>query len=99
MKPGARFYSGVCDTMVVVVRSAADVDLRCGGWPMATTPVGSEDRGAPVDGLAGGSLLGKRYEDQASGLEVLCAKGGAGTLTVGDVPLVVKAPKALPSSD
>ncbi len=49
--------------------------------------------------LADPTLLGKRYEDEVSGLEVLCSKGGDGTLTLDDRPLVVKSAKPLPSSD
>jgi len=41
----------------------------------------------------------KRYEDEVSGLEVLCSKGGNGTLTFDAKPLVVKSAKPLPSSD
>ena len=44
-------------------------------------------------------LLGKRYADDELGLELLCTQGGAGTLTVGEQPLLVKGAKPLPSSD
>ena len=33
------------------------------------------------------------------GVEVLCTQGGAGSLTIGDAPLLVKGAKPLPSSD
>ena len=46
-----------------------------------------------------GTLLGKRYAHEASGLEVLCTKPGEGGLTVGTDPVPVKAAKPLPSSD
>jgi hypothetical protein len=48
---------------------------------------------------AGGSYSGKRYGDDISGIEVLCTKSGAGTLSVDGRPLIVRAPKRLPSSD
>jgi hypothetical protein len=44
-------------------------------------------------------LLGKRYADESSGLEVLCTKPGPGPLTVDGRPLEVKGPKPLPASD
>ena len=46
-----------------------------------------------------GTLLGKRYAHEASGLEVLCTKAGEGGLTVGGEPVPVKAAKPLPASD
>jgi len=49
--------------------------------------------------LAGGTLLGKRYYAADSGLEVLCTKGGQGSLSSNGEPLTVQAPKKLPSSD
>jgi hypothetical protein len=39
--------------------------------------------------LLGGSLMGKRYVD-TTGAEVLVTKAGAGTLSVGSVPLTIK---------
>jgi hypothetical protein len=96
---GSRWKSAVCDTEVIVVRPAdAPRHLGCGGSDMVsidTPPSG----GAPTPALAGGTLLGKRYADEASGLEVLCTKAGAGTLTLDGAPLEVKSPKPLPSSD
>ena len=43
---------------------------------------------APDDALAGGTLLGKRYADEPTGLEVLCTKSGAGTITVDGRPAI-----------
>lgn len=48
--------------------------------------------------FATSSVMGKRYVD-ATGAEVLVTKAGAGTLTVGSTPLVLKAAKPLPASD
>lgn len=107
LKPGLRLESATCDTQVVVVkapRDAGDVDLRCGGEPMRELGT-SADRLqiAGGDGTPGGAahptLLGKRYEDAGLGVEVLCTQGGAGSLTIGDAPLLVKGAKPLPSSD
>jgi hypothetical protein len=46
-----------------------------------------------------GVVLGKRYVDEQSGLEVLCTKAGAGPLAADGRPLVIKAAKVLPASD
>lgn len=96
MKPGIRALSTVCDTEVMVIRGA-EVELRCGGAPMVTAR--DDVVGTPEKGLDGGTLLGKRYAHDESGLEVLCVKPGAGTLSVGSQPLVEVAAKQLPSSD
>ena len=97
MKTGTRLVSTVCDTEVMVVRGA-DVALSCGGAPMGEQ--GAErSAGGVANGLDGGTELGKRYTHEASGLQVLCIRPGAGTLSVGDVPLAQVASKQLPSSD
>ena len=44
-------------------------------------------------------LLGKRYVDDESDIEVLCTKAGDGALAVDGRPLVLKTAKPLPSSD
>ncbi|WP_016694149.1 hypothetical protein [Rhodococcus rhodochrous] len=43
--------------------------------------------------------MGKRYEDAETGLEVLCVKAGAGSLSIAGRPLSFKEAKTLPSSD
>lgn len=99
LKPGTRLQSTTCDTQVIVVKATdADVDLRCGGGPMVG--VGDEvERTMPSAAHSAGSLLGKRYVADDFGLEVLCSKAGAGSLSVGDDALQMKSPKALPASD
>ena len=44
-------------------------------------------------------LIGKRYVEESSGLEVLCTKSGQGQLALDGVALVLKTAKPLPSSD
>lgn len=99
-KPGSRWRSAVCAAEVVVVRPArAAVSLECGGEPMTPS---AEPRGElkPIrDGQDAGPLIGKRYVDEASGLEVLCAKAGGGTLAANGQPLQAKVAKKLPSFD
>jgi hypothetical protein len=99
VRPGMRLRSAVCDTEVVVVRaSEASVDLRCGGHQMVPLPVGEVPAGlALVD--TSGTLLGKRYAHEGSGLELLCTKAGDGGLSIGSEAVPMKAAKALPSSD
>lgn len=56
--------------------------------------------GGTVDSAhAEGTLLGKRYVNEAGDLELLCIKPGDGSLAVDDAALVLKEAKALPSSD
>jgi hypothetical protein len=99
LKPGTRLESTTCDTQVVVVRApAGDVDVRCGGQPMVAVGAGG-DRVDPDPEQAEGTLLGKRYADEDLGIELLCTKGGAGSLTVDGTRLPIKGAKPLPSSD
>jgi hypothetical protein len=99
IKNGTRLKSQVCDTQVIVVRSADSLDdLRCGGAPMI--PLGAQ-KSADLSmdpALSDGTLMGKRYVDEA-GAEVLVTKPGAGTLSVGATPLARKEAKPLPASD
>lgn len=55
--------------------------------------------GVPQPGCDGGTLLGKRYAHPPSGLEILCTKGGNGSLSVGADLLDSQQAKPLPSSD
>ena len=96
--PGKRLRSNVGDTEIIVVRSpATQVELSCGGQSMtanletaavATTSTDEND-----------TVLGKRYVDTDTGLEVLCTKPGPGVLAADGRQLTVKAPTALPASD
>jgi hypothetical protein len=100
LKPGTRWGSQVCDTEVIVVRAAtAPVSLECGGHPMV--PVGDDARpGLTLDpALAQGSLIGKRFLDGDSSLELLVTKAGEGTLAIDGSPIPPKEAKPLPSSD
>ncbi|MFC9555217.1 hypothetical protein ACFTWF_30760 [Rhodococcus sp. NPDC056960] len=99
MKPGTKLRSTVCDTSVVIVRPAGDLVIDCGGHPMIDAADPDTGAGQPAAGLTDGTLVGKRYEDQDTGLEVLCVKAGVGSLTVDGRPLTLKSSKPLPSSD
>jgi hypothetical protein len=100
LKAGSRWRSAVCDTEVVVVKApSTPVELACGGHPLL--PI-DQDRpaGATIDdAFAAGTAIGKRYADDAIGIELLATKGGAGSLSVNGTPLDLKTAKPLPSSD
>lgn len=100
LKAGARLRSTVCETQVIVVRAPSDagVELWCGGSPM----VGLDDSAAagnPDPAHQKGTVLGKRYVDESSGLEVLCTKGGEGSLSNKGEELALQQAKPLPASD
>ncbi|MBO0677941.1 hypothetical protein JRC04_10745 [Mycolicibacterium sp. S2-37] len=99
IKNGTRLQSQVCDTQVIVVRSADSLDdLRAGGVPMVPLD-GEKAADAALDpSFAGGNVMGKRYVDD-SGAEVLVTKAGAGTLSIGETALNLKEAKPLPASD
>ncbi|WP_101946314.1 hypothetical protein [Mycobacterium sp. 3519A] len=99
IKNGTRLQSQVCDTQVIVVRSADSLDdLRAGGVPMV--PLDAEKSAdATIDpAFSGGNVMGKRYVDE-NGAEVLVTKAGAGTLSIGTTALNLKEAKPLPASD
>jgi hypothetical protein len=99
-KPGSRWRSAVCDTEVIVVKApTAGVVLECGGRAMVAAGQEPPARAALDPALADGTAAGKRFEDTESGLEVLCTKAGAGSLSVDGVPIRLKDAKPLPSSD
>jgi len=100
LKSGLRLKSAVCDTELMVIRAPAGVDaeLFCGGVSMLSGTATAD--GAQLDpALAGGTLIGKRYVDAQETFELLCTKGGKGSLVLNGTPLEVKIAKALPSSD
>jgi hypothetical protein len=97
-KVGARLHSATCSTEVVVVKApTAPVDIRCGGEPLADSPV--DDKLPLPDSEGEPTVLGKRYVDEDSGVELLAVKPGDGSLTVDGRALVLKGAKPLPSSD
>ncbi len=98
LKAGQKLKSSVDDTQVMVIKPIpGEHELSCGGSPMieiADAPSGTLD---PAH--AEGTLLGKRYVNEDESVELLCVKGGAGSLSLDGVRLATKQPKALPSSD
>lgn len=99
LKPGIRLRSAVSEVELVVIRgSEGDVDLRCGGIEVIEAQGGDRPQAATSQ-LEGSVALGKRYVDDKETLELLCTKAGAGCLSLGSQPLVIKSAKPLPSSD
>jgi hypothetical protein len=99
VKAGDRLQSRVCTTEVIVVKAPGiDVEIACGGEPMAKNE--QERAAAAGDTAAGpGTLLGKRYAEPDVGLELLCIKGGSGQLSVGGRLLAPREARPLPASD
>src|SRR5262245_1219627 len=81
LKPGSRWKSAVDDTEVVVVRPPkAAVSLECGGHPMIASTAERPTGLTLSADFSGGTQPGKRYADDDTGLELLCTKGGKGSL-------------------
>jgi hypothetical protein len=101
---GQRLRSQACTTEVIVVRAPDhQVELTCGGHPIATDPAIGAGTAGTANGASaasgGGTRLGKRYVDEPTGLEVLCVKPGGGTLAADGRELTLKSAKPLPASD
>lgn len=97
LTPGKRLRSKVGDTEVIVVRPpATPVELSCARQPMtAILATGA----AAQSSSESDTVLGKRYVDTDTGLEVLCTKAGPGALAADGRQLTIKPPTALPASD
>jgi hypothetical protein len=97
---GQTLASTVDATTVVVVRAPDDdLTVTCGGAEMVDAKDAPTTKDAVDPDAAEGSQLGKRYVEDALGLELLCTKAGEGTLAANGTPLVIKQAKALPASD
>lgn len=102
MKTGQQMRSVVCSGKVIVLRAPKDqaAVLSCGGLPMVDAASDAPQQVQPTDSaLLGGSLMGKRYSEPESGIQLLCVTSGEGTLAIDGRPLQIEAPKQLPSSD
>jgi hypothetical protein len=100
LKPGVRLKSAVCGAEVMVIRSPGTEGLLCCGGAEMLAMSEAAAPGAQLDPKqTQGALIGKRYVDADDRLELLCTKGGEGSLSLNGQPLSVKQAKALPSSD
>lgn len=94
---GMRLKSATGTAEVVVVRPGAG-DITCGG--LAMLPPDANRLTVEVSSGAREELLiGKRYSDEVTGIEVLCTKAGPGGLAFDGRPMQLHAPKPLPASD
>ena len=99
LKAGARFKSAVCETQLMVIKApAGEFDLRCGGAAMLA-PTAAAPAGVALQAGGAETLIGKRYVNADESVELLCTKGGKGSLSLNGTPLEVKQAKQLPSSD
>jgi hypothetical protein len=98
-RPGQKLRSAVSDAQVVIVRApATEVVVVCGGARMLQD--GEPSGEATLDGSLGdGALMGKRYADDETGIELLCTRPADGALTVDGRPPLIKGAKPLPSRD
>ncbi len=98
---GQRLSSVTDTTAVIVVRaSGADLEITCGGRPMVEAKAGLPVERVPTDpAFAHATKLGKRYENAAATIELLCTKGGTSLLAVDGEILAIKSAKPLPASD
>ena len=99
IKAGSRLACPECSVELVVVRPPnSSVVLTCGG--VEVVDAAADRPGGGHAGASGeGTLVGKRYADEESGIEVLCAKPVPGTLAADGREVPVKGAKPLPSSD
>jgi hypothetical protein len=98
LKAGGKLKSSVCETQVMIIKSpGGSHELSCGGAPM----IGAAEEGSgTLDAdKAEGTTVGRRYVNADETLELLCVKGGQGSLYFDGVKLEPKQAKALPSSD
>jgi hypothetical protein len=98
-RAGQQLVSAVDSTAVIVIRApAGQCTLTCGGVAMVAP--GEAAAGGQADpSLMGGTMIGKRYVDEAGTIQLLCTKAGGGTLALDGRPLLVQAAKPLPASD
>lgn len=94
LTPGRALYSAVDSTEIIVVRAPnVPTDLTCGGQPMTDSSV------YVGEGSGGGLEMGRRYWDEAGGLEVLCTGPGGLPVLANGNPLEPVPARPLPSSD
>jgi hypothetical protein len=100
LRVGARLGSVESTTEVIIIRAATgDVMFTCGGEPVVDVGAGGRAVSGQRDDVADDLVLGKRYQDEPSGLEILVTRAGPGPLEVDGREMALKEAKKLPSSD
>lgn len=101
LNAGAKLRSTVCDTECIVIRLPSEEGIvNCGGKPMMDAKqvvIATDERINEPDPHH--ALIGKRYVDELSGIELLCTKQGWGALDFDGRSMTLKQAKTLPSSD
>ena len=99
LKPGMKLAAPGTTTEVVVVRPPSSaLTVTCAGVEMVDVAGGAPEGSAP-DAAGEDVLIGKRYLDEDSGLELLCSKAGPGPLAADGREMSVKGAQPLLSSD
>lgn len=99
LKAGLRLACPDCTIEVVLVKApTAEVELTCSGSALVDMDSPRSQSGHP-SAEGEGALLGKRYVDEETDLEVLCTKAGPGQLAADGRVLGIRGAKPLPSSD
>jgi len=99
LTPGARVFSAVDSTELIVVRATAEpVDLTIGGAPAVLSATEKNASALPT-AVNGGAAIGKRYTNIAGTVELLCTRPGSGLPAIAGEVLVLKQAKPLPASD
>jgi hypothetical protein len=97
LRAGQALFSTIDPTAVVVIKAPAEpVTVSISGAEVTASKPESVPSGTPA---GSGTRLGKRYADDAIGIELLVSKPGSGTLEVNGGPLDLKESKPLPASD
>lgn len=89
-----RAESGV--EVIVIQAGQGAAAVECGGRALVDATSNEPAVASPPPGE---TLLGKRYVDDETGMELLCTKGGTGALVVDGRQLRLKEAKPLPASD
>jgi len=85
--------------MIAVRAPGGDVAVTIGGAEPVLDAAERDASASPSDGHDSGTLMGKRYVDEANTVELLCTKPGAGAPAIDGVLLAIKDAKPLPASD
>jgi hypothetical protein len=99
LKPGLRLRAPSSTAEVIVVRiPTGPVELAIDDVALTDEPT-EPPAGVPESTGPAAIELGKRYVDDATGIELLCARAGTGTLSCNGNVMVLRSAKPLPSSD
>jgi hypothetical protein len=97
---GVRVKSAVCSMEAIVIQPPSTPGLLTCGAEAALAATDAERAAVQLTAPEpGNALVGKRYVDAVSGLELLCTKSGNCAMSFDARPLTLREAKPLPSSD